>query len=283
VCKGKSILLIHEDGNLKNSGPQDVVGLIPAAGTGSRIAPLPMSKELFPIGFQSKKGEDLPRPKVISHYLLDKFAKADIRKTFIIIRNGKWDIPAYFGDGSFVNMHLGYLMMGESFGPPYTLDQAYPFVQNKVIAFGFPDILFEPEDVFSQLLDRQESMQSDIVLALYPAHNSKIMDMVDVEGDGTIRAMYLKPDNSELKYCWLCAVWTPVFTQFMHDFLKGNPRGKDLGVGSGASIQDDLTVGAVIKAAVNQGLTVHGVTFPQNNYIDIGTPEDLVKSVNWVD
>ena len=35
------------------SNSEDVVGLIPASGQATRIAPLPCSKELFPIGFRT--------------------------------------------------------------------------------------------------------------------------------------------------------------------------------------------------------------------------------------
>jgi glucose-1-phosphate thymidylyltransferase len=273
--------LIKEGKPLKTIRPQDVVGLIPAGGTGSRIAPLPMSKELFPIGFQSNKGYDSPRPKVVSQYLLDKFAKAGIRKAFIIIRNGKWDIPAYFGDGASVNMHLGYLLMRDPFGPPSTLDQAYPFVQDNVIAFGFPDILFNPEDVFQQLLDRQKSVLSDVVLGLYPAHNHHVMDMVDVRENGKVHGIYLKPPKTDLKLAWLCAVWTPIFTEFMHKFLQVY-RKKNYGKGDErkkkTTGQNDLPVGAVIQAAIEKGLNVCGVTFPKAKYLDIGTPDDLMKA-----
>ena len=259
---------------------KEVVGLIPAAGQAKRIAPLPMSKELFPVGFQVMDGEQTARPKVVSHYLLEKFKNAGIFKTFIVIRKGKWDIPAYFGYGALVNMHISYLIMRDPFGPPFTLDQAYPFVRDTLIAFGFPDIMFNPDDVFKQLLDRQKAIQSDVVLALFPAHNPQIMDMVDIDKNGKIRAMYLKPANSDLNFCWLCGVWTPVFTHFMHEYLQICRQEKILqNAEKDGSGQDDLTVGAVLQAAVQKGLEVYGVTFPNGRYLDIGTPDDLVKSV----
>ncbi len=261
---------------------ENVVGLMPAGGAGSRIAPLPMSKELFPIGFQTLQGARSPRPKVVSQYLLEKYAKAGIQKTFIILRSGKWDIPAYFGDGTLLNMHLAYLILGDPFGPPFTLDQAYPFIQHKLIAFGFPDILYEPEDVFHQLLKRQQGTGADLMLALYPAHDQAIMDMVELDNKGVIRAVHLKPGKSSLQYAWLCAVWTPVFTEFMHQFLQSKRKTyvQKTKIGEvGGMVVPDLTVGAVIQAAVKKGLQVYGMPFPSHTYIDIGTPNDLVKSV----
>ena len=94
-------------------GSTEVIGLIPAGGQASRIAPLPCSKELYPIGFQLTK-EQGPRPKVVSQYLLEKMSLAGISKAYLVLRPGKWDIPAYFGDGSRLNMHLAYLLFTET-------------------------------------------------------------------------------------------------------------------------------------------------------------------------
>ena len=102
---------------------QEVIGLIPAAGKASRIAPLPCSKELFPLGFRSVDRNGNTRPKVVSHYLLEKMRMANITKVFIILREGKWDIPAYFGNGKMLDMNLAYLMMDLPYGVPFTLDQ----------------------------------------------------------------------------------------------------------------------------------------------------------------
>lgn len=57
---------------------EQVVGLLPAGGQGTRIGPLPCGAELFPIGFRShEEGQDL-RPKVVPHYLLKKMRLAEI-------------------------------------------------------------------------------------------------------------------------------------------------------------------------------------------------------------
>ncbi|MBE7444988.1 MAG: hypothetical protein HS132_06975 [Planctomycetia bacterium] len=56
---------------------RDVIDLIPVAGTASRIAPLPCSKELYPVGFRSVNGGNEIRPKVVIHYLLKKMRLAN--------------------------------------------------------------------------------------------------------------------------------------------------------------------------------------------------------------
>ena len=94
------------------------MGLVPAGGKGKRISPLPCSKELYPVGFHDAH-EDLGlRPKVVSHYLLEKMRLANITKTYIILRKGKWDIPAYFGDGKIREDELGISDDGFAFWCP---------------------------------------------------------------------------------------------------------------------------------------------------------------------
>ena len=79
---------------------REVVAVLPAAGRSLRLAPLPCSKEILPVGLQAMAGQG-PRLRVVSHYLLECLHKADIRMGYIVIRQGKWDIPAYWeGEGN---------------------------------------------------------------------------------------------------------------------------------------------------------------------------------------
>jgi glucose-1-phosphate thymidylyltransferase len=259
---------------------QEVVGLMPAGGQATRIAPLPCSKELYPVGFRSTGEDHNLRPKVVCHYLLERYRRAGATKTYIILRQGKWDIPTYLGDGDIVGMDLAYLMMGLPFGAPYTLDQAYPFVQEALIVFGFPDIIFRPEDAFIQLLDQQAKSKADIVLGLFLADQPHKMDMVALDDDGRVNQIVIKPAQTSLRYTWIIAVWTPTFTQFMHEYLLAAQTDSiQTGTTHGLSEQKELFVGDVIQAAIEAGLQVEKVFFPDGFYLDIGTPDNLIKAI----
>ncbi len=97
----------------------EVVGLLPASGQATFIIPLPCSKELYPVSLQRIDEDGDLRPKAVCIYLLERMRLAGITKAYIILRNGKWDIPAYLGDGKILNMHFAYLMMRLPFGTPY--------------------------------------------------------------------------------------------------------------------------------------------------------------------
>ena len=257
-----------------NSTALEVIGLVPAGGLATRISPLPCSKELYPIGFRPVENGEGSRPKVVSQFLLEKMKFAGISKVYIVLRPGKWDIPAYFGDGSILNMHLAYLILGVPFGVPYTLDQAYPFVRHAMVAFGFPDILFESDDGFAKLIEHQLKNDADITLGLFRAsHPFSKEDRVDFSDDGKIQEIILRPSESPLRYSWAIALWNPNFTQFLHEYVKVARFTPER--------NSELSAGHAIQAAIRNGLRVAGLILnDEKPYLDIGTPEGLREAIN---
>lgn len=253
----------------------DVIGLIPAGGQATRLAPLPMSKELYPIGFQRLGDRDGLRPKVAAHYLLENMRQAGISKAFFVLRPGKWDIPAYFGDGAMLEMHLGYLTVHVPDGVPYTLNQAYPFVQGMRVALGFPDILLQPAGTFRRVLARQSETAADVVLGLFPTEQHQKAGMVAFDRVGRVSQIIEKPQQTDLRYMWAIAVWSPRFTQFLHDYLKAIAARPDR-----HASQRELPIGDVMQAAITAGLRIEAEAFSDGSYLDIGTPEDLRRAAH---
>jgi glucose-1-phosphate thymidylyltransferase len=257
----------------------NIVGLIPAGGLAKRIDPLPCSKELLPVGFQYTDDGTVLSPKTVCHYLLEKMHLAGVTKIFIILRKGKWDIPEYFGDGSTLKIDIAYLIMNLPFGVPFTLDQAYAFVEESLVVFGFPDIIFEPDDAFTQLIEKQKSTAADVVLGVFPAHQPDKMDMVDFDDEGRIHQIVIKPSQTHLQFTWIIAVWTPKFTDFLHKYLLAAEKTYEHSTMQGTNDESgELYIGNVIQAALDKKLKVETVKFSKGTYIDIGTPNDLVKA-----
>lgn len=256
---------------------------MPAAGQGTRISPLPMSKELFPIGFRPV-GESLDlRPKVACHYLLEKMQRAGVTEAMVILRPGKWDIPAYLGDGSWVGMRLAYLTVHVPFGVPFSLNQAYPFVRDAIVVMGFPDILFQPEDAFNKLLHRLSGSDADVVLGLFPTDQPQKVGVVEFDTAGRVSGIFEKSQLTHLKFMWAIAVWRPSFTEFLHQFVEtqlqkiiGNTDPQTL---KNLPLYQETPIGDVIQAAIQAGFKVEAEAFEIGHYLDIGTPENLVKAV----
>ncbi len=255
--------------------PREIIGLVPAAGQATRISPLPFSKELYPIGLRSTRDGRGARPQAVACYLLERMRFAGVRKAFIVLRDGKWDIPGYFNDGTeLLNMHLAYLMMRLPFGPPFSLDQAYEFVRDALIVFGFPDILFSPQDVFVRLIEHQLQSNADVVLGVFPCDRPDTDDMIEFDDASRVRAIHIRQPvaATRLQYAWFVATWAPSFTQFMHEYLAAA-----LAADHAVATRREWHVGHVIQAAIEQGLHVNAVPFPDARYLDIGTPESLAR------
>lgn len=238
------------------------------AGQASRLPGLPCSKEIYPVGPPSA-GNTLKRPTAVCEHLLGQMQTAGIEEVYLVIREGKWDIPAYLKDGSRLGLHFAYLLMGRPFGTPYSVDQAYPFVRHCRVALGFPDMFFDQTQIFPTLLTHQETSGADLVLGIFPADRPDKVDMLELGTDHRIKQIVIKPTETTLQHTWGVALWTPVFTEFMHTFLAAHEKT--------AAHSPELFVGDVVRAAIEAGLDVQGVQVSAKPYIDIGTWEDLQR------
>ncbi|MBD1911323.1 MULTISPECIES: sugar phosphate nucleotidyltransferase [unclassified Leptolyngbya] len=260
-----------------------LIGLIPAAGQGTRIGPLPMSKELFPLGFWPADAEGRRSPRVVAHYLLEKMQRAGAELALMILRPDKWDIPAFLGDGSALGIRLAYLTVHVPFGVPFSLNQAYPFVQDATVLVGFPDVLFAPDDAYGQLLVRAQETGADVVLGLFPTDQPQNVGVVEFDETGRVLGIYEKSSFTHLRYMWAIALWQASFTEFLNTFVEA--RLYDL-VGN-TPIQTlttlpnyiEIPIGDVIQASIQAGLQVEAVVFESGWFLDIGTPANLAKAI----
>jgi glucose-1-phosphate thymidylyltransferase len=249
---------------------REIIGLIPAAGEAKRIAPLPCSKEIYPVSFEIDKVSKLQSPKSVCQYLIEKMKYGGVSKIYLILRKGKWDIPSYLGDGTKYGMHFAYLIMGYPFGVPYTLDQAYPFIKENTVVLGFPDILFDSNKAFQKLIWEIESSNNDIVLGLFPSARPEKEDLVRFDKKGKVIRIVIKEKHARLRYTWGIAAWTPVFTNYLHEKLR-DFKAKTFS-------ERELFVGDIINFAVQDGLRVEAVHVSDKPFLDIGTPEDLARA-----
>ncbi|MCP3959932.1 MAG: dTDP-glucose pyrophosphorylase [bacterium] len=245
----------------------DVVGLIPAAGRADRLGPLPCSKEILPLGFST--GEDgEPRPRAVCSYLLESFASSGVGRAFVLLRQGKWDIPALLGSGADHGLPLAYLALEPTASVPETLDRAYPFIAESTVALGFPDILFQPGDAYAALLAERARGGAEVVLGAFPTDQSWKADMVELDEADRVRRIVIKQRDTGLRFTWSIAVWGPRFSRYLHDYV-------------GAAISEEgqeIYVGDVIQAAIDDRLAVAAVRFPEGSFLDVGTPEDLRRA-----
>jgi len=261
----------------------DLIALIPAAGFARRLGTLPCSKEVLPVPTPGSGASATARPACL--LLLESLASAGVERVLVVLRAGKWDVPATLGSESDLGLALAYLPIETSASVPETLDRAHPFVRHAVVALGFPDVHFHPADAFSRLLARRRQTGADLVLGLFPAHRPQSTDMVELDASsacgpgaeaGPVRRILVRPETTRLRYNWLIAVWGPKLTEHLHAEVDQARRSRGR-VGS-ADGPDEIQLGALFQRAIETGLAVEGVTFPDGGYRDLGTPEELAAA-----
>lgn len=258
----------------------ELIGLVPAAGRGSRLAGVDGSKEIVPIGLAEVDGERWPRPAAT--YLLEAMTAAGVARAWIVLRPGKEDVARVLGDGGDGGdgggrlPPLAYLTIEPTAGVPETVDRALPAVGDAEVAFGFPDILFEPTDALARLLAHRRATGADLALALFPTDRPEKADLVELDPAGRIRRLLVKPGAaapSHLRLTWILAVWTVAFSRFLHDFLVRERQAP-----SDRGRNRELYMSDVIQAAVDGGMPVATLPFPAGTYLDVGTPDDLARA-----
>ncbi len=245
---------------------QSIVGLIPAAGRGSRLAPFPCPKELFPVGYQDYmvNGIVQRRPKVISQYLIEHIIEAGAKKVLIIVSEGKGDIMKYYGDGSGFAADIAYLYQEELNGMPNALNLAHNWIGDSTVMFGMPDTIIEPDTVFQSMLTAHEQDAADVTLGLFPTNYPSKFGMVSMDEESNVLYTIDKPKESDLKYMWGCAIWSPAFTKLLAEFVSsrnGNTK--------------ENVLGDVFNLAIERKMKVKGFAAADGKYIDIGTADEL--------
>ena len=108
---------------------------------------------------------------------------------------------------------------------------------------------------------------ADVVLGLFPADQPQNADGVMMDSNGMIRRVFAKPHDAQQNNVWAAAVWKPIFSQFMHEYLTN--------LELPLSYNIELQIGHVIDIAIEKGLRVAGTHVSEHPPIDVGTPESL--------
>jgi glucose-1-phosphate thymidylyltransferase len=243
-----------------------LVGIIPAAGKGSRLAPFPCPKELFPIGYQNIRidGKIQSRPKVISQYLLEQIIETGASKILIVLSEGKSDIMKYYGDGSKFSSSIAYLYQEELNGMPNALNIAYDWIGDSTVLFGMPDTIIEPNTVFTSMLSYHNTVEADLTLGLFATDYPSKFGMVALDANENVVYTIDKPAESDLKYMWGCAIWSSNFTKLLNEFV--NNTNDNIG---------ENVLGDVFNLAIKRKMMVKGYVINEGKYIDIGTTDEL--------
>ncbi|MBZ9996852.1 sugar phosphate nucleotidyltransferase [Mesorhizobium sp. BH1-1-4] len=226
-----------------------MLGIVPAAGRGSRIQPLGFSKELLPVG--SRLDGQTERPCAVSEYLVRRMVQAGVDKICFIIGSGKSDILEYYAAG-YGDAAALFVVQPQPVGLCDAIFRAAPLVApDEVVLVGLPDTIWFPEDGFCQLPDDQLSF------LLFPVDSPEFFDAVVTDDDERVIEIQVKRQDASTNWVWgafkmpghilhrLAALW----------------RERDGG---------DEYIGTLINAYLAAGGVAYGVK-AGSAYVDVGT------------
>ena len=164
------------------------IGVVPAAGYARRLQPLACSKEMLVV-----------RGRPVMDVLVDRLEAAPCDEIRVVTRREKRDVAAHAAARGAV------VVMSE---PPSVtaslLAGIAEVADDDVVAFGFPDTLWDPLDGFSRLLAALDA-RVDAVLGIFHGAEPARSDTVGIDGD-RVTWIEVKPERPRSELVWGCAI-----------------------------------------------------------------------------
>ncbi|TKB26770.1 MAG: nucleotidyltransferase family protein, partial [Mesorhizobium sp.] len=171
-----------------------MLGIVPAAGRGSRIQPLGFSKELLPVG--SRMDGQTERPCAVSEYLVRRMVRNGVDRICFIIGSGKSDILEYYAAG-YDSAAAIFVAQPSPVGLCDAIFRAAPLVApQETVLIGLPDTIWFPEDGFCHLPDDRLSF------LLFPVDRPELFDAVVVDQDGRVEQIQVKQQDAATDWVW---------------------------------------------------------------------------------
>jgi dTDP-glucose pyrophosphorylase len=226
-----------------------MLGIIPAAGRGSRIQPLGFSKELLPVG--SRRGDLGERPCAVSEYLLERMVAAGTDKLCFVIGPGKSDILEYYADG-YEGASTVYVVQPQPSGLCDAIFRAAALVgEDEQVLVGLPDTIWFPREGFCAL------PSDSLAFLLFPVESPQHFDAVVLDGRNCVRRIEVKQADPRSNWIWGAFGMPGRVFHELHALWR-------------ARLQADEYMGTLVNAYLEQGGQAFGVKAGET-YVDVGT------------
>jgi dTDP-glucose pyrophosphorylase len=236
-------------------------GIVPAAGSGTRIQPLAFSKELLPVG--SRRDQGLERPRAVSEYLVERMVRAGADRICFVISPTKSDILRYYGS-RLGSTHIVYVVQPKARGLCDAIFRALPLIPPaETVVVGLPDTIWFPEDGLAALPD------GCLTMLLFPVERPELFDAVVSAPDGrvlTIEVKQPKPRSS-----WIWGAFKVPGTVLADLFLLWCERD-----------QRDEYLGTLLNVYIERGGEVRGLRAGRG-YVDVGTLHGYRQALRLLD
>jgi glucose-1-phosphate thymidylyltransferase len=253
---------------LTASKSEQFVGIIPAAGKGTRLSSLVFPKELVVLPYKKLKDQKIHDMRVACEFCIECLNGANVDKAYVVISSDKLGIVNFLKDGNNLGLKLGYVYQAGSKGLAHAIDCAYPFMENKSVVLVFPDTIIHPTLCINNMLQEFKSRDEDVVLGIFDTEYPSDLCQVVYDKNLQVKQLFDKDKTVRVKNTWGSAAWRPRFNRFLHEFVKTH-----------SDTSSEYSLSDVFSAAINAGLKIFAYPVSNSVYLDIGTPEGLNKAI----
>jgi glucose-1-phosphate thymidylyltransferase long form len=229
-----------------------MIGLIPAAGLGTRLAELTKDtpKELLPVG-----------GKPIIEHVLDQFKEAGVSKIFVILGAGKSAIMEHLGNGSKFGLEIGYLFQEEKNGLAKAIYTGKEFIQEDFAVVLGDNLLF-PKPLLKDVV-AEHANGSDVTLVGHEVDDPTRFGVIE-SIEGKVTGLEEKPAEPKTKNA---IVGMYVFKPSIFDAIERTEPGA----------KGEYQITDSIKLMLNEGKSIRVVKH-EGKWYDIGTKESYTAA-----
>jgi len=244
----------------------EFVGLVPAAGGGTRMYPFSRAvpKEMYPI---------LGKP-VIEH-CIENLREGGINRIYMIVGHQKGALMDYVGDGSFYGVKVAYIYQLKRKGLGHAILQAEKWIKEPFVTL-LGDSFIEPKKEIQTMMDLHTEKRPIATVLLFKVNNPVgygIAKFKSLENNsGPIEKLIEKPSLKEAEefkvnheYYAICGAY--VFEPRIFDFIRKTKPGK----------KGEIQITDSIQLALEKGERVYGVVL-DGKYLDIGKWNTVFKT-----
>jgi glucose-1-phosphate thymidylyltransferase len=244
-----------------NQQALEFVGVLPAAGIASRLQPSRYLKELLPVTYLVDDEARAARPVPVISLSLRALKVAEVQRCVVTISDRKPELMRYLGDGSDFDLRLAYVQQSAPNGLAAAVDMAYEWTQGCYSCMLLPDTIVHPFEAMKCLRQVVIESRPDIVLGVFPTEMPEQLGPVRFDSSNRVLEVQDKPAITDLRNTWAMAIWSPRFSELLHRSVisAASPR----------------TLGEIFNEAVQLGMDVRSIWFPEGSFVDIGTVKGL--------
>src|SRR5947207_2151855 len=164
-----------------------MLGIVPAAGAGTRLQPLAFSKEMLPVG-SARDERGVERPKAVSEFLVERMIHAGADRLCFVLSPEKSDIIPYFAR-HWAARRFCYVVQERPQGLCDALFRAIQVMRDdEDVLIGLPDTVWFPVDGFSRLTE------GELSFLLFPVAEPQRFDAV-VTDQGFVTQIQVKVER----------------------------------------------------------------------------------------